>query len=335
MNDVVKSTNNIIEENLIGLNENLEKIKICLDNEEDKEYEDFYNRISFYFSNLIVQLKLKYIENLEILEKKNKENEKEILNLIMENMLLKIENENYEKNNLLNISNYIEFPLENSKTEVNITNVNNQKRSRNNILLDCNNISFKNEAKDNIIQKKIQKKSNLNHYSASSVNGCNNLNNSNNNNSNKHNIITHYRSYTNDNYCTNNNLIGEKSMYNLPTKLKNSFNELNNISNIKQINRKNYNIHIGISRNKSMQKSIKNFSLNNNYVYNKSTINLNIPSQQNYLNTSTNNKIFEKDFNRYQKNLIQKINSIHKTNMKGIINMKMKNTNHSKINNKK
>ena len=38
MNDVVKSTNNIIEENLIGLNENLEKIKICLDNEEDKEY---------------------------------------------------------------------------------------------------------------------------------------------------------------------------------------------------------------------------------------------------------------------------------------------------------
>jgi hypothetical protein len=84
-----------------------------------------------------------------------------------------------------------------------------------------------------------------------------------------------------------------------------------------------------------MQKSIKNLSLNNNYVYNKSTINLNIPSQQNYLNTSTNNKIFEKDFNRYQKNLIQKINSIHKTNMKGIINMKMKNTSHSKINNKK
>ena len=124
-------------------------------------------------------------------------------------------------------------------------------------------------------------------------------------------------------------------MYNLPTKLKNSFNELNNISNIKQINRKNYNIHIGISRNKSMQKSIKNLSLNNNYVYNKSTINLNIPSQQNYLNTSTNNKIFEKDFNRYQKNLIQKINSIHKTNMKGIINMKMKNTSHTKINNKK
>ena len=145
MNDVVKSTNNIIEENLIGLNENLEKIKICLDNEEDKEYEDFYNRISFYFSNIIVQLKLKFIENLEILEKKNKENEKEILNLIMENMLLKIENENYEKNNLLNISNYIEFPLENSKTEVNITNINNQKRSRNNFLLDYNNISFKNE----------------------------------------------------------------------------------------------------------------------------------------------------------------------------------------------
>ena len=382
MNDVVKSTNNIIEENLIGLNENLEKIKICLDNEEDKEYEDFYNRISFYFSNIIVQLKLKFIENLEILEKKNKENEKEILNLIMENMLLKIENENYEKNNLLNISNYIEFPLENSKTEVNITNINNQKRSRNNFLLDYNNISFKNESKDNIIQKKIQKKSNLNHYSVSSVNGCNNVNinnncnnnnnnngflkknnlsnfisysklinnkkninyiqnnninylNSNNSNSNKHNIITHYRSYTNDNYCNNNNLIGEKSMYNLPTKLKNSFNELNNISNIKQINRKNYNIHIGISRNKSMQKSIKNFSLNNNYVYNKSTINLNIPTQQNYLNTSTNNKIFEKDFNRYQKNLIQKINSIHKTNMKGIINMKMKNTSHSKINNKK
>ena len=129
----ITDSNNVIYENLTKIYEKIFLLKNTFNLEEDDEYEEFYNRISFYFSNILAQIKLKYIESIKVLEEKNKNNEKDILNLIMENMLLKIENEYLEEKNMLNLSNYIE--LKNSEKN-----------------------SFENEGKEYIKNNKIRNK---------------------------------------------------------------------------------------------------------------------------------------------------------------------------------
>ena len=107
VNDIVTTTNTVIQENLSKLNEKLSIIRNDIIDDEDDEYENFYNRINFYFSTIISELKLNFLESLKksqknetVLQKENQilkqrieSDEKDILNLIMENMLLKIENE--------------------------------------------------------------------------------------------------------------------------------------------------------------------------------------------------------------------------------------------------
>ena len=57
----ITDSNNVIYENLTKIYEKIFLLKNTYNLEEDDEYEEFYNRISFYFSNFLVQIKLKYI----------------------------------------------------------------------------------------------------------------------------------------------------------------------------------------------------------------------------------------------------------------------------------
>ena len=156
----ITDSNNVIYENLTKIYEKIFLLKNTYNLEEDDEYEEFYNRISFYFSNILAQIKLKYIESIKVLEEKNKNNEKDILNLIMENMLLKIENEYLEEKNMFNLSNYIE--LKNSEknsfeNEGKEYIKNNKIRNKYSNIIFEKDFSFQNDIKNNI-NSKIKKK---------------------------------------------------------------------------------------------------------------------------------------------------------------------------------
>ena len=47
VNDIVTTTNTVIQENLSKLNEKLSIIRNDIIDDEDDEYENFYNRINF------------------------------------------------------------------------------------------------------------------------------------------------------------------------------------------------------------------------------------------------------------------------------------------------
>lgn len=183
LNDVVTNTNSIIHENLVKLYEKMTKLKGSIEEDEDYEYENFYNRINFYFSTIVTELKLNFIENTKVyqqreieykcvikkLKEHKKTNEKDIIRLLMDNMLLRIENDSYEEKNLLNISHYVDVsqPLSdqslNSKEATNlIINKTNSKQKTNNSKSrnkPVDEISFKTELKNNLnlkIQEKLQ-----------------------------------------------------------------------------------------------------------------------------------------------------------------------------------
>ena len=144
--EIVITNNNLIKDNLLKLSDKLVKIKYMIKVDEEDEYDNFYNRISFYFSNMVNEIKLIYIESLKVFQEKemeykniiseledkikvierektpekeinnlkklnyyeseliklketnqkilslNKQNEDDILKLIMENILMKVEN---------------------------------------------------------------------------------------------------------------------------------------------------------------------------------------------------------------------------------------------------
>ena len=60
VNDIVTTTNTVIQENLSKLNEKLSIIRNDIIDDEDDKYENFYNRINFYFSTIISELKLNF-----------------------------------------------------------------------------------------------------------------------------------------------------------------------------------------------------------------------------------------------------------------------------------
>lgn len=121
LNDIVTKTNTIIYNNLTKIHDKLTLIQSNLIEEEDEEYENFFTRINIYFSSIVNQLKLNFIESIKSIEKREKilqkeninlkktlaQNEKDILSLIMENMLLKLENENFKEQSQLNTSQII------------------------------------------------------------------------------------------------------------------------------------------------------------------------------------------------------------------------------------
>ena len=181
VNDIVTTTNTVIQENLSKLNEKLSIIRNDIIDDQDDEYENFYNRINFYFSTIISELKLNFLESLKksqknetVLQKENQilkqrieSDEKDILNLIMENMLLKIENETLEEKNMINISHYVDASPEalseksNGSLERKMQTSQKAKKSRNksniNITTTTEDLSFKTELRNNI-NLKIKKR---------------------------------------------------------------------------------------------------------------------------------------------------------------------------------
>ena len=68
--EIVITNNNLIKDNLVKLTDKLIKIKYLIKEEEEDEYDNFYNRISFYFSNIVTELKLIYVESLKVFQEK-------------------------------------------------------------------------------------------------------------------------------------------------------------------------------------------------------------------------------------------------------------------------
>ena len=341
-NTIAVSNNNVIYENLTKIYEKLFLVKNSFNFDEDDEYEEFYNRISFYFSNILAQLKLKYIESIKVLEEKNAQNEKDILNLMMENMLLKIENNNFEERNMFNISNCIEIQPNSEKINSfergNKEYIKNSK-SRNkssNIIIEKE-FSFQNEIKNNI-NSKIKKKINLYNNTVTSYNHPFQINSNNSNlnlskkKSNLSNFISYSKKINNNNKTViNHNQNTYSIQYNNYLKndnnLKSHHIRSNTDDTFKNVERSMCNLPIksnnyfkeGNINSSSVHRKSRNISCPKS---NKKNISVNISA-----NKSTNNLLngFNKKNNKYQRNLLNKINSIHNMNMKGIINMKMKN----------
>lgn len=71
--DLVISNNNFIKDSLLKVTEKLVKIKYLVKDDEEDEYDNFYNRINFYFSNIVTEIKLIYLENLKGFQEKETE----------------------------------------------------------------------------------------------------------------------------------------------------------------------------------------------------------------------------------------------------------------------
>ena len=102
LNDLINSTNIIIVENLKKLFENFTVINKFQEDNDENEFDIFFCKINIYFRNIIEQIKLKYIKALESYEKIIEQNNKDILELIMENMLLKIDKNSIESHQKIN-----------------------------------------------------------------------------------------------------------------------------------------------------------------------------------------------------------------------------------------
>ena len=327
----ITDSNNVIYENLTKIYEKIFLLKNTYNLEEDDEYEEFYNRISFYFSNILAQIKLKYIESIKVLEEKNKNNEKDILNLIMENMLLKIENEYLEEKNMFNLSNYIE--LKNSEknsfeNEGKEYIKNNKIRNKYSNIIFEKDFSFQNDIKNNI-NSKIKKK--INFYNNSNTQNSYNIFNTNLNLSkNKKSNLTNFINNGKLINISNKNLINHKQnafsiQYNSRNENLKYYHYKNNTEdNVKNIERSMYNLPI---KNNLKDTNLSNLNIKKKKNRSCPKGNTKIVSVNLSGNKSTNNLLnnLTKQNNKYQRNLLNKINSIHNTNMKGIINMKMKN----------
>jgi hypothetical protein len=66
----INNNNNMIKDNLSKLYDKLTKFKNYICEDEDEEYENFYNRLNFYFSNIVAELKLQFYEGMKVYEAK-------------------------------------------------------------------------------------------------------------------------------------------------------------------------------------------------------------------------------------------------------------------------
>ena len=100
--DIIIRTNEVIKKNIIKIKDKLSSIKnnILLDEEENSD--NIYCKINIYFSSILNKIRIKYLEALNKYRNKIKQYEKDILQLMMENMILKIENNFFKQKNKLN-----------------------------------------------------------------------------------------------------------------------------------------------------------------------------------------------------------------------------------------
>ena len=121
--DLVNTTNNIVYENLQKLNSKFKKIQKNQLISEEEEYDSLNCKINIYFTSFIEQMKAKFILATQEYEEQIKQNNKDIIDLMMENMLLKI-----EKNSLLEekkhkdicFSDYFDLTIQKEKNSINM-----------------------------------------------------------------------------------------------------------------------------------------------------------------------------------------------------------------------
>ena len=138
--DLVNTTNNIVFENLKKLNIKFKKIQKNLITSEESQYDFLISKISIYFTTFIEQMKSKYILSIRKYEKQIKQNNKDVIELIMENMLLKLEKDELKKKELKYLN---ESTFQKTKNSINT-----------NIIKNLNNIKNNNNANNNINSKK-------------------------------------------------------------------------------------------------------------------------------------------------------------------------------------
>ena len=127
--DLVNTTNNIVYQNLQKLNSKFKSIRKTQMIDEEEEYDSLNCKINIYFSTIIEQMKTKFIVAIQEYEEKIKQNNRDILDLIMENMLLKIEKDSLleeKKRNNLYMNDYAE-----NKKSINVKKINTKKRTNN------------------------------------------------------------------------------------------------------------------------------------------------------------------------------------------------------------
>ena len=147
--DLVNTTNNIVFENLQKLNSKFKKIHKNLIINEESQYDSLNSKISIYFTTFIEQMKSKFILATRKYEKQIQQNNKDIIELIMENILLKLEKDELKQKE---IKHYTDITFQKTKNSINtniIKNLNNIK---------ANNILNKDVSNNNI---NIKKKSNI------------------------------------------------------------------------------------------------------------------------------------------------------------------------------
>ena len=138
--DLVNTTNNIVFENLKKLNIKFKKIQKNLITNEESQYDFLISKISIYFTTFIEQMKSKFILSIRKYEKQIQQNNKDIIELIMENMLLKLEKDELKKKELKYLN---ECTFQKTKNSINT-----------NIIKNLNNIKNNNNANNNINSKK-------------------------------------------------------------------------------------------------------------------------------------------------------------------------------------
>ena len=132
--DLVNRTNNKVYENLQKLNSKFKKIQSNQTISEEEEYDSLNCKINIYFTTFIEQMKTKFILAAQEYERQIEQNSKDILDLIMENMLLKIEKDSLleEKNKNDILSDYIDITIQKEKNSIsaNISNNLNKTNSK-------------------------------------------------------------------------------------------------------------------------------------------------------------------------------------------------------------
>ena len=141
--DLVNTTNNIVFENLQKLNSKFKKIQKNIITNEESQYDYLTSKISIYFTTFIEQMKSKFILSIRKYEKQINQNNKDIIELLMENMLLKLEKDDLKQKEIK----YLNDITKNSINTNIIKNLNNIKKNNN--MNNPNNIIINSRKKNN------------------------------------------------------------------------------------------------------------------------------------------------------------------------------------------
>lgn len=130
--DLVNTTNNIVFENLQKLNSKFKKIQKNLITNEETQYDFLNSKISIYFTTFVEQMKSKFFLSIRKYEKQLQQNNKDIIELIMENMLLKLEKDELKQKELnTNITKNLNNIKKNNTHDILYYNNNIQKKKTN------------------------------------------------------------------------------------------------------------------------------------------------------------------------------------------------------------